>query len=196
VNGGLYKEEGIHLIKVLVGMVIAIVVFAAAFYYYHEEKKKAATPEDIHIEAVLKPVTNEKMDYKDYTLEVVIRKEKHSSHMIYPYIEGLGHLSFDSEEEEGFYLPGSVGSGAGDEEMVREAFRNQGIPYKEDVISFVGFYSPDEAGVVKMRMYLQDWAGFEPSAPMYLTYVHRGERGYGLDKSWTKIVEIKSGLDE
>jgi hypothetical protein len=176
-------------------VVFVLTVLTAALYLYFNEKTKAAIPEDIEIEAVLKPNKNEKMKHHDFVLEVTVHKKKDSQHLIYPYLEGLEGMSFDNKEEDGYYVPGSIGTSNGDEVLVEQAFREKQLLYEAHKSSFIGFYSPAEAGVYKMRLYFREVENFTAMDNMYLTYVHRGEKGFGLDKSWTKIIKIKSELE-
>lgn len=184
--------------RILTTIVVLIVGLILIFYVYNKEKQKAASPEDIQIEATLKINENERMmdlGY-DYMLEVVIDQKKDSPHIIYPYVEGLGRISISEKEDEGYYMPGSIGLVDNDEQLVIQAFQDQQITFTEKDSSsfFIGFYFPKEAGVFKMRVYLQKEANFRPSDPMYMAYVHKGEKGWGLDDNWTKLIEIKSGL--
>ncbi|MFX3631690.1 MAG: hypothetical protein ACE3L7_11325 [Candidatus Pristimantibacillus sp.] len=184
--------------KIISIIVVLAVVLATLYYMYNKEKQKAASPDDIQIKATLKINKNERMidlDY-DYMLEVVIDQKKYSQHIIYPYVEGLGRFSLDPKEDEGYYIPGSIGSAGNDEQLVIQAFRDQQIFFTEkDSSSFIGFYFPEEAGVYKMRVYLEEEANFRPSDPMYMAYVHKGDKGWGLDNNWTKLIEIKSELE-
>lgn len=51
-------------------------------------------------------------------LEVFVDKQKYSQHMIYPYFPNLEYMTFDSKEDKEFFVPTSIGSGAGDKKRV------------------------------------------------------------------------------
>ena len=176
--------------RILFTILLLVVVSTAALYLYNNEKQKAAAPKDIQIEAVLKPNENERMKGYKYMLEVVIDMKKDSHNMMYPYIPGLGNISLDYNEEKGYYIPGSIATGGGDEQLVMQAIKKNQIIYQKT--SFIGFYCPEKAGVYKMRIYFQELDDFKVLDQMYLAYVHRGVRSFGLDNSWVKIIEIKS----
>lgn len=176
-------------------IVCSVVLLLGAYYVYHESNKNEATPEDIHIEASLKRNLNPNMDHKDYMLEVYIDKKKYSQHMVYPYMPGLHFMSFDAKEDEGFFVPGSIGSAGDDEIKVADTLNKHNIP-KENLengyMNFIGFWSPQEEGSHKLRMYFEADDDFKFSDEMYLVYVHKEEGAFRQDLGWTKLVKVQA----
>ena len=141
---------------------------------YNSEKNKAVLPEDIKIEATLKENESENMQDKGYILEVVIDQKKDSQNMIYPYLEGLGNMSFDRKEEEGYFIPSSIGTHGNDVAMIIKTLEENNIIEKNKGFtssSFIGFGVPKSAGNYKLKMYFDEVDNFNASEKMYLIYV-------------------------
>ncbi|GIP58566.1 hypothetical protein [Paenibacillus woosongensis] len=176
-------------------IISSAVLLFAAYYVYNKWDKNETVPEDIFIEAVLKPNSNPNMDYKDYLLEVYIDKRKYSQHMIYPYISGLHSMSFDAKEDEGFFRPSSIGSAGDDEVKVADALHKHNISqmnYDNGYLDFIGFWSPPEQGKHKLKMYFEANDNFNSLEDMYLVYVHKEKGIFGQDLGWTKVVKIQA----
>ncbi|MBM7569925.1 hypothetical protein [Aquibacillus albus] len=158
-----------------------------------KEQTPKINPEDVTIEAKLNINENERLSYKDYMLEIVIDKE-FGENMIYPYMEGIGYMSFDSNEaKEAYYLPGSVGTSLSDEEMVHNELRKNNIIDVTDDFQFsslIGFYTPEDKGRYQLRMYFEKDKNFDGFDDMYLVYLHKED-----DNKWSKLIEIESEID-
>lgn len=181
--------------KVVVTLISCIIIIGFSAYYI-ESKEKKAKPDDIFIEAILKHNNNSRMDHKDVMLEVLIDKNKYTQHMIYPYIPGLQYMSFDNHEEKGYFVPTSIGIDSGDEQKVYDTLINQKIinsSIEKEQLNLIGFWSPQEAGIHKMRLYFQT-EDFNADNKMYLIYVHKEKGLFGRDQGWTKLVRVESEL--
>lgn len=182
--------------KIIVTLFVLSLLLLGVRMFYMESNKNETFPDDIIVKATLKPNTNPRMDYKDVMLEVSIDKSKNSQHMIYPYIPGLQYMSFDSREEEGFFIPTSIGSGYSDEQKVYETLINNRIidhAIEKEQIHYIGFWSPQDAGDHQMRLYFEN-EGLKENNEMYLIYVHKEEGAFGQDLGWTKLVKVETEL--
>lgn len=180
----------------MVTAIIISLVLVGFILYYFDSNINKTNPEDIMVEATLKPNNNPRMDHKDVMLEVFIDKSKNSQHMIYPYIPGLHYMSFDTKEEKGFFIPTNIGSGSGDERKVYDTLKNNRIiddTVEKNQLHDIGFWSPQDAGFHKMRLYFQN-EDLKPNNEMYLIYIHKEEGLFGQDLGWTKLVRIDSEL--
>lgn len=180
--------------RILLIICLVLIVLYISFNLY-TKSKLAVSPEDIFIEATLKSNDNERLSHLDYMLDIVIRQEKDSQNIIFPFIRGLTNFTFDGKEEEGYFLPGAIWSAGPYGEMVVEALREQNIinkleSYNDGSLKYV--YVPKEAGEYKLRIYLEEAEDFSGLSDMYLVYVHIEDRTFLPDIRWTKIVEIKS----
>ncbi|GAK40928.1 hypothetical protein TCA2_3419 [Paenibacillus sp. TCA20] len=182
--------------KVSVALISCIFIFALSAFLI-ESMEEEIKPDDVHVEAVLKIKSNSKMDHKVVMLEVLIDKNKYTQHMIYPYIPGLHSMSFDNNEENGYFVPTSIGVGPGDEQKVYDTLINQKIinsTIEKEQLGLIGFWSPQEAGVHKMRIYFRTAEDFNANNEMYLIYVHKAKGLFGQDIGWTKLIRVKSNL--
>lgn len=187
--------------RIIFNAAIILLLLIGFSAYYLESNKNETTPEDIMIEAVLKPNHNPRMDYKDIMLEVTVTKNKNSQHMIYPYISGLyypgiDYMSFDAREEEGFYVPGAIGISPMDDQKVYDTLKQNRIidsTIKKEQVKYAGFATPQDAGVHKMRIYFNK-DDFNANNEMYLVYVHKEEGVIGKDIGWTKLVRVINGV--
>ena len=121
-------------------------------------------------------------------LELVINKKEYSNGMIYPYIEGLGHISFNSEDSNELFIPSGVGSDY-TEELAITKLKEEGILSKNQEHSLTGFWCPNEEGNYKMRAYFSESDSFENIINPVLAYVHK-ENKIDKDLSWVKIFNI------
>jgi hypothetical protein len=183
-------------LKKILAFVFAAALLFLSFYIYQETGKSKTVPEDIKIEAVLKPNNNERMGHKDVMLEVSIEKHSSSRHLIYPYIPGLMHMSFDNEEGQGFYVPTSIGNGPDDERKVADALRAGGVinsSFDDEELTMMGFAGPEEAGSHKLRMYFEA-EDVSSLKEMHLVYVHKETGRFGRELGWTKVVKVQPEL--
>ncbi|WP_026021458.1 hypothetical protein [Paenibacillus senegalensis] len=105
-------------------------------------------------------------------------------------------MSFDTGEEAEFFVPTSIGSDSADEQKVYDTLKNNRIidgTAKKDQIHFIGFWSPQDAGVHKMRLYFEN-KNLLADKEMYLVYVHKEEGRFGKDLGWTQLTSIDSEL--
>lgn len=173
-----------------------ICFLVAAYSIYIRLNNNKTSPNDIKIEAVLKPNSNNRMKHKNIVLEVSIEKSSDSQHMIYPYIPGLLYMTFDGNEGEEFFVPTSIGGGPGDKERVINALKNNKImntTIHDDQYEAIGFWVPKESGKHKTKMYFeaQDLSLINE---MYLIYIHKETGFFNQDLSWSKVVKVKSEL--
>jgi hypothetical protein len=178
--------------KASVLIIIVLLLGAAAYYAYWHSGQNKALPEDVSVEAVLKRSANPHVKDYPYVVELSIRHSKPMSNMIYPYIPGLGPISFDNAEAGEYAVPGSIGLYSDDETLVRQALRDEAhidAPNKQPI---AGFNSPTEAGQYKMRVYFQASPGFDPKNDMVLVYVHHERGRFGQDLRWTKLIKVKA----
>lgn len=189
------EETGGVMWKKVAALISCIFIFIFSAYFI-ETMEEETKPDDVIVEAVLKNNNNSKMDHKDIMLEVLINKNKYTQHMIYPYIPGLQYMSFDNNEEDGYFVPTSIGVSPDDEQKVYDTLINQKIinsTIEKEKLGLIGFWSPQEAGTHKMRLYFQT-EDFDANNEMYLIYVHKAKGLFGRDKGWTKLIKVKTDL--
>ena len=63
------------------------------------------------------------------------------------------------------------------------------MPDEETDHDFIGFFTPEEAGEYKLRVYFNSSEGFNPVDPIYLVYIHKEE-----GNEWTKVFPVKSTI--
>lgn len=165
----------------------------ALLIYYLKPMENETSPDDVNVEAILKQNNNARMDHKDVMIEVFIDKKKKSQNTIYSYTPGLWHISFDDREEDGFFTPNTIEINGGDEQLVFDSLVSQKIinpTVKKEQLNLVSFWSPQESGIHRARMYFQS-EGFDSNDDMYLIYVHKEKGLFGQDKGWTKLFTVQ-----
>ena len=170
--------------KMLIGVFLIAVVIVA-----YCNIKPTATKEDITVEATLQinDTTNNK--HKEYLVDINITKNKRSHVIIYPYIDGLGMITFSTNEKEGYFVPGSVGSDGVTETMAITELKNNNLINSGKDVSLIGFWFPNEAGQYKARIYLDKFDSFKAIKNPVLVCVYKEEK-YGKDLTWSKSIPV------
>jgi hypothetical protein len=122
-------------------------------------------------------------------MDINIIKSKDSHVAIYPYIDGLGMMTFSTQEKEGYFVPGSIGSDGVTELIAITELKNNGLIDDGKDVSLVGFWFPDEAGKYKARIYLDKFDSFKSIKNPVLVCVYSDEK-YGKTLTWSKIVPV------
>jgi hypothetical protein len=174
--------------KSIIG-VIVVVFFVAIVIVAYSNIKQSVTKEDITVEAILQINNTTHNEHKEYLMDINIIKNKDSHISIYPYIEGLGMMTFSDQEEEGYFVPGSIGSDGITEPTAITELRNNNLIYDAKDVSLVGFWFPDEAGQYKARIYLDKFDSFKEIKNPVLVCVYLEEK-YGRKLMWSKIVPV------
>lgn len=167
-------------------IVVSLIVIAIVAY---DNIKSSATKEDVTIEATVQINDTSNNTHKEYLIDININKTKNSNLAIYPYIEGLGIMTFSSNEKEGYFIPGSIGSDGVTEAIAISELRNNNLIYEGNDISLVGFWFPYEEGQYKARIYLDKFDDFEEIKNPVLVCVYL-EKKYGKELTWSKIVPV------
>lgn len=63
--------------------------------------------------------------------------------------------------------------------------------FDEEQFHIIGFWSPQEAGIHRLRMYFEA-DRLKLSDEFYLIFVHKETGVFGQDLSWTKLIKVKS----
>lgn len=179
-----------------VALISCVLIFVFSAYYVQSMEGKTK-PEDIFVKAILKHNANPRMVHKDVMLEVLIDKKNDTQHMIYPYIPGLQLMSFDNREEKGYFIPGAIGSVPEDEQKVYDTLINEKVinnTIQKEQLNTIGFWSPQEAGLHKMRLYFLKENFNAKNNEIYLIYVHKEQGLFGRDHSWTKLIRVESEI--
>lgn len=151
--------------------------------------KPTATKEDIAIEAALQINDTANNEHKEYLVDINITKNKDGHVIIYPYIDGLGMMTFITNEKEGYFVPGSIGSDGVTKAIATTELKNNDLINSGNDISLIGFWFPDEAGKYKARIYLDKFDSFKAIKNPVLVCVYKEEK-YGKDLTWSKIIPI------
>lgn len=168
---------------------IAIVFLVAIIIVACSNIQPSATKEDITVEASLQINNTTNNTHKEYLIDINIIKKKDSHVIIYPYIDGLGMMTYSTKEKEGYFIPGSIGSDPVTESVAITELKNNNLIEEGEDVSLVGFWFPDEAGEYKARIYLDKLDSFKEIKDPVLVCVYREEK-YGKELTWAKIVPI------
>lgn len=174
--------------KCIIGIIIIVSLVAIVIVAY-SNIKPLATKEDITVEATLQINDTTNNTYKEYLMDINIIKNKEGHVAIYPYIDGLGMMTFNTQEKEGYFIPGSIGSDGVTEPIAINELKNNNLIYDEKDVSLVGFWFPDEAGQYKARIYLDKFDSFESIKDPVLVCVYIDEK-FGRKLTWAKIVPV------
>ncbi|WP_407268462.1 DUF3221 domain-containing protein [Radiobacillus sp. PE A8.2] len=176
------------------GAIVAALLFSVMFFIDQDPTTgNLDNLPNVSIDAALTVNTNDDLDYKDYMLEVTVKKGQ-GNNITYPVMKGLFGMTFTDQEDDGYYIPTSIGTGGIDEQIVVKALKRINIldknvekyPYS----GFIGFFTPEEAGTYKLRMYFNKSEDFDPTEDMYLVYIHRSSGIFGNNVNTTKVVKV------
>lgn len=146
-----------------------------------------AKPENLSVDAVLKLNENENMDDKDYMLEIYLNKEL-GNVMVYPLMQNLDHLSFDENESDIFYCPGSLTVDFyKDKEYIANALKTHNFDNVYDFSSLMAFQLPDEKEEYKLRVYFE--GEVKETDKFYIIFLHKEKFN-----TWTKLIEIDTDI--
>ena len=173
---------GIAAISIIFIFIIVAVVISKNF-------KPSSTENDIVVEGVLQPNKTGVCDYKEYMLNIKMIKNKDCHVIIYPYIKGLGDITFSEKDKVGYYLPSSIGSDGITEPIAINELKNKNIIENESNVSLTGFWFPDSVGNYKARAYLGKSENFKEIKDPLLVCVYT-EKKYGKLLTWSKVVPI------
>lgn len=174
--------------KCMIGILIVVSVVAIAIVAYNNIKP-SAKKDDITVEATLQINDTTNNTHKEYLMDINIVKNKDSNVAIYPYIDGLGIMTFSSQEKDGYFVPGSIGSDGVTESIAKMELKNNKLIYDGSDVSLVGFWFPDEAGKYKARIYLDKLDDSQSIKNPVLVCVYLEEK-YGKELTWSKIVPV------
>lgn len=169
--------------------IIAVVSLVVIVIVSYNNVKPSATKEDITVEATLQINDTTKNTYKEYLIDINVIKNKDCHVAIYPYIEGLGMMTFSTQEKEGYFVPGSIGSDGVTEPIAIAELKNNNLIYDGKDVSLVGFWFPDEDGQYKARIYLDKFESFKAIKNPVIVCVYIEEK-YGRELTWTKVVPV------
>ena len=128
-------------------------------------------------------------NYKEYLLSIKMTKNKDCQIAVYPYIDGLGQMSFSEKDKEDYYVPGSVGSDGVTEPIAIKELKKKNIIETGKDVSLIGFWFPDKAEQYKARVYLGKLVNFNAVKHPILVYVYT-EKKFGKELTWAKIVPV------
>ncbi len=169
--------------KVIIG-IAAIAVVISKNYIKH-----SSTENDIVVEGVLQPNKTGVCGYKEYMLNINMTKNKDCHVIIYPYIKGLGDITFSEKDKVGYYLPSSIGSDGITEPIAINELKNVNIIDNASNVSLTGFWFPDSIGKYKARAYLGKIDNFKEIKNPLLICVCT-EKKFGKLLTWSKVVPI------
>jgi hypothetical protein len=128
----------------------------------------------------------QKLDKDMYLVELKITRTKKEmgSNFIYPEIQGLGNLSFKTEDN--LYSPSSIGTDSESYTLLNNEINDDQIkPAK------IGFSIPGDVGTYKMKFTLSNLEGFQILTDPSVYYVHK-EEWFGKKLSWIIKSSIKT----
>ncbi len=182
----------IKLKKVLIGIAaiaIICILIIVAVVIPKNYIKPSSTENDIVVEGVLQPNKTGVCDYKEYMLNIKMVKNKDCHVIIYPYIKGLGDITFSEKDKVGYYLPDSIGSDGITEPIAINKLKNINIIENESNVSLAGFWFQDSAGKYKARAYLGKTDNFTEIKNPLMVCVYT-EKKFGKLLTWAKVVPI------
>ncbi len=175
--------------KYLIGLIVMVIMFISAVMIRYENIGPSAMAGDIEVEGVLELNNTGIRNDKEYVLNIKMTKNKNCHIITYPYIDGLGYMTFNEGDKENYYVPGSIGSDGVTEPIGITALKNNNIIANGTDISLYGFWFPDEAGQYKARMYFNKLDTFKEIKNPVLVCVYTEEK-YGKQLTWSKIIPI------
>lgn len=174
--------------KAFIGtLIIAIVIIVTAILWY-KNIKPSVTADDILVESTLEPNTSDINGDKEYLLRIKMTRNEGSNIAIYPYIEGLSHMSF-SKRDEGYFIPGAIGSDGSTEAAAINELKSKNLFHNVEEVSLAGFYFPEKAGKYESKIYLDKLKGASDIENPALVCVYT-EKKFGKKLTWTKILPI------
>ena len=179
----------IILKRKIIGIVAAICILVITAVIFINNIKPSSTAEDIEVEGILQLNKTGEINYKDYILNINMIKKKDCQVIVYPYFIGIGTITFNEKEKDGYYLPGSIGSDGVTEPVAINELKNKCIIDRADDFSLTGFWFPNTAGQYKARLYLDRLDNVSEIRDPYLVCVGI-ENKYGKQFTWTKLVPI------
>jgi len=171
------------------GIIISLILLAMFLMVGYSNIKPSATQEDISVEATLQINDTANNTYDEYLVDISIIKKRDSQVVIYPYVEGLGAMTFNSDEKEEYFRPGAIGSDGVTEPIAITELKNSNLIDEGNDVSLIGFWFPDEEGQYKARIYLDKFDDFKEIKNPALVCVYIEEK-YGKKLTWSKVVPV------
>jgi hypothetical protein len=130
------------------------------------------------------------MEDYEYVLTVEIEKNEDCHVILYPYVLGMGDLSYFISENDTFYIPDSIGSDSNTEQIASNLLKREGLMSDLQSSNLVGFWFPEEKGLYKSRIYFNEEPWFDSIQSPKIVVVYYEERD-NLIFTWTKLVDIE-----
>lgn len=165
-------------------IIISIIVIS------YTSNKPSITEADISIKGVLQLNNTGEKNYKEYVINVEMNKNKNCSVALYPYIAGLGQMSFSNKDKDSYYVPGSIGSDGVTEPIAVNELKSKNIMERNSKDSLTAFWFPYEAGKYKTRIYMEKLDDFVKIKNPVLVCVFNEEK-FGKQFTWSKIIPVK-----
>lgn len=175
-----------RVIRVILAVIVVVLLFGVAYKIIDYNLRASSTEEDISIQTILRKNDSGKYVDCDYILDVSITKKKDANIVFYPYIEDESRFTY-SEEEDSFYIPGSIGSDG--ISLSQNELTNHSNDETEGLSSLIGFGFPDEKGTYKSRFYVNSDKQLESLQEPYLVCVY-SEQQFWKRITWTTIIPI------
>jgi hypothetical protein len=177
-------------------ILVIIICFVIVLGLLYQNMEPSAIAEDIKVDATLQINDTTENTHKEYLMDINIIKSKDCHVIIYPYSQSIGVMTYSTNEKEGYFIPGSIGSDGITERVARTELRKNNFIQDNDEVSFVGFCFPDEAGTYKARIYLDKFDDFSELDNPVLVCVYIEEK-FGKQLTWAKVVPVNLGtLDD
>jgi hypothetical protein len=171
-------------LKFIIGLIIVL-----ACIVWFSNIRPSANENDITVEGVLELNYTGICDYKEYLLNIKFIKDKDCHIAVYPYISGLGLISFNDADKIKYFIPGSIGSDGVTESIAIQALENKNLVEHGNDDSLIGFWFPDEAGQYEARIYLDKLENsIKIKNPVLILVYH--ETKFGKQFTWSKVVPI------
>lgn len=179
------KNKVIIIASIIVSVLLGVLVNIA-----YNNIKPSAIEEDIKIEATIKINDTSIHLHKDYIIDVTIEKNKESYVFVYPYMDGLGSITYSPEDEkQGYFVPGSIGGSGMIQSIVIDELKENNLIDDTTDLSVVGLSFPKEEENIKARLYINKLDSFEEMKNPVLVCVY-SEKKFGKVLSWSKIVPV------
>ncbi len=170
--------------------VIVISILLMCSYYYNSLDAKLSK-DDLNITGVLSVNDTGKLTYRKYIMDIQVQKGEGKITLL-PYTLDNDIFTYSNEDEsEGFYIPGSIGSGYWVNTVAKKELINKNIISENSDVSLLGVGLPNEAGMYKVRLYIGDSESAKEIKIVKMIAVYN-EKIIGKDLSWAKVLELKN----
>lgn len=177
------KVKWMSMILICIGIVLVLIDY---------NLKPSVSIEDIKVDATLQRNETNAYPHKEYIIDINMIKNKDCNVIIYPYIQGLGMMTYNLNEQEDYFIPSSIGSDGVTVNLATSELRKLNLIQDKDELSLIGFWFPEKEGSYKSRVYLEMLDDFNKINNPVLVCVYLEEK-LGKQLTWAKVYPINLG---